>query len=70
MTDGEQHESIKNYHFCRTEEENIKYFNKQKYHDKIKDDYCKANKIKLLRISYKDVEDGTFKKAINDFIGV
>lgn len=37
------------------EDEAIKNFNKTKKRDKVKDDYCKNNKIKLLRISYKDI---------------
>lgn len=66
--DGMQHEDVKRYHFCRTEEENIKYFQRQKYHDEIKEEYCKSHNIKLLRISYKEILDGSYKNKIDEFL--
>lgn len=49
--DGEGH-----YHPCNfnqiSNEEALKSFNIIKKHDKIKDDYCEANGIKLIRIPY------------------
>ena len=66
--DGEQHENLNNYHFCGSYEENVESFYKQKYHDKLKDNYCKQHNIKLLRISYKDVLDNSYKQKILKFV--
>ena len=34
-----------------------KQFEKQQHHDKIKTEYCRTNKIPLLRISYKEIKE-------------
>lgn len=46
--DGEQHFK-ENRHFGGKE-----YLEKTKYHDQIKNEYCKNNNIKLIRIKYCD----------------
>ncbi len=39
-----------------------------KTHDKIKNDYCREKNIPLLRLSYKDIENGEYIKIIKQFI--
>lgn len=41
---------------------------RNKSHDKAKNFYCKNKNIPLLRISYKDFEEGKYKDLINQFI--
>jgi len=48
--DGEQHFEIRN--FTKNKSKNESNFNKTKINDKIKNDYCKANNITLIRIPY------------------
>ncbi|MFR1850747.1 MAG: DUF2726 domain-containing protein [Clostridium sp.] len=48
--DGEQHETVK-FNF-NSEGEALKNFNKQQENDKIKNEFCKNNKIPLIRIKY------------------
>ena len=66
--DGEQHFSM--HGFGRTREEKAQIYKRTVYHDKIKNEYCKKNNIPLLRISFKDVIDGSYKKKIEDFIHI
>lgn len=49
-----------------------KQFIKTKRYDKIKTNYCRENKIKLLRISYKDIKNSERYKEIllNEFVNV
>ncbi len=64
--DGSQH--FEPTTFCSkslNKEESFEYIKK---HDKIKDDYCKQWNIPLLRISYKEILDGTYKEKIMRFI--
>lgn len=58
--DGEQHYSKK---FLTDEE-----FNKLKLRDKIKDEYCKNNNIKLVRIPYWEMYNHKYKKIINNIL--
>lgn len=46
-------------------EENLEYVKK---HDEIKNNYCKQWNIPLLRISYKEILDGSYKEKIMRFI--
>ena len=48
--DGEQHEIVK-FNF-NSEGEALKNFNNQQENDKIKNEFCKNNKIPLIRIKY------------------
>lgn len=66
--DGEQHFGEKYYTFGKTKEQRKLGFEKLCLHDKIKNEYCKKNNIKLLRISYKNIEDGSFENKIMQFI--
>ena len=54
--DGEQHEKPIRFGGMSIEQAN-KNFIEQKRRDKIKDDYCLKNKIPLIRISYKDIDN-------------
>lgn len=61
--DGEQH--YKPVQFGNiTLEKAIKNFEKVKDRDDIKTQYCLDNNIKLLRISYRDIKDETYKQKI------
>lgn len=62
--DGEQHSQI--VEFFGGEQE----FIKQKKKDKIKDDYCEINKIKLIRISKKDCEKNGYSVIEEKLNGV
>lgn len=66
--DGEQHFIENGYSMGADEEETANRFKLRKRHDAIKDNFCKKNGYKLLRISYKDVLKGTYKNMILDFI--
>lgn len=65
--DGLQH-----FEPCRfggvNEEIALKKFEYTKKHDAIKNEYCKKFNIPLLRISYKEVIDNSYKQKILDFI--
>lgn len=50
--DGEQHFNISNR--SKDVVKNLKNFNSTQHNDKIKDEYCQNNNIRLIRISYKD----------------
>jgi hypothetical protein len=54
--DGEQHFSNRYWkQFGLPEEKCEEEFKKLLYHDKIKNEYCKNNGLKLIRISYKEI---------------
>lgn len=50
--DGKQHYEPFNY--FETEEKNIKAFKDGQYRDRLKDEYCKKNSIRMIRIPYWD----------------
>ena len=54
-------------HFCYNTKYSLGRFDDIKKRDKIKDDYCKDNNIKLLRISYEDQDriEEILKKELN-----
>lgn len=58
--DGEQHFSKK----MQTEKE----FENLKIRDNIKDEYCKLNKIKLIRISYWEMNNKKYKNKLNKIL--
>lgn len=66
--DGQGH-----FHPCNfnhtSDEKAIKSFESTQKHDKIKDDFCKNNNIPLLRISYSQIEDESYKEIFQNFIG-
>lgn len=64
--DGEQH--FKPVRFGNDKDAPDKRFDLQQKHDKIKEDYCKSNKIALLRIPYTCFDDGTWEQVFNHFI--
>lgn len=66
--DGAQHESVEKYKFVKTQEEKEYWFALGQKHDKIKNEYCKNNNIKLLRIPYQNVKNGKYKEQIMQFI--
>lgn len=66
--DGEQHFS--EHGFGRTKEEKIYLYKRIVYHDKIKTEYCKRKNIPFLRISFKDVINGSYKEKIENFIHI
>ena len=65
--DGQGH-----YHPCyfnnMSEENAKKSFDATVKHDKIKNDYCKKYNIPLLRIPYWEMDDGSYKNKIIQFI--
>jgi hypothetical protein len=65
--DGEGHYRPCNFNQISNEDA-MKSFNFTKKHDKIKNDYCKNHNIKLLRISYEDIKNDTYKNKILSFI--
>lgn len=67
--DGHQHFQPMSFHKT-TNENKIKSFEKIKVKDGIKNEYCRKNNIKLLRIPYWEFEDDTYKIKINQWLGV
>lgn len=64
--DGRQHfEYVKKYH-GDNKKEGLKLLAEQQFRDKIKDEYCKENNIKLIRISFK--EKSKIKNIIESII--
>lgn len=43
-------------------------FKSQQERDSIKTEYCKNNNINLIRISYKEIKDNTYKRKINQWL--
>lgn len=66
--DGEQHYIENRYCMGLSKEEKAEHFKLIQLHDAIKENYCKQNGIKFLRISYKDIQDGSYKEMIDKFI--
>lgn len=66
--DGEGHFNPCNFNQISYEDA-ITTFEITKKHDGIKNEYCKQWKIPLLRISYKDIKNGSYKEKIIQFIG-
>ena len=66
--DGELHYCHSN--FKKTPLEKEIAFRIRKQHDAMKDEYCKKNGIPFLRVSYKDIKNGSYKNKIMQFVGV
>lgn len=66
--DGEGHFKPCNFNQISNEDAQ-KSFEATQKHDAIKNEYCRQWNIPLLRISYKDIQDGTYKEKIIQFIG-
>ena len=66
--DGEQHYCENGYSMGMNEEEKFEHFKMIQRHDRIKEDYCKENGIKFLRISYKEILNNSFKRKILAFV--
>lgn len=66
--DGEQHFYNNGYAIKMDEKEKIENFKIRKKHDNIKEEYCKKNNIKFLRISYKEILNNSYKDKILSFI--
>lgn len=62
-TDGKQHYHIE----CFGKNNN---FEITKYHDNIKNNYCKNNNIRLIRIPYYEFKNNNWKTYLNDFVEV
>lgn len=66
--DGEGH-----YHPCHFNqigtEKSLETFSITKKHDEIKNAFCQNNNIPLLRISYVDMQNNSYKQILLDFIG-
>ena len=60
--DGEQHEIAVEHWGGK------KALKKLQKRDKIKNEYCFKNNIELIRISYKDIKDGSYKKKLDKLI--
>ena len=67
--DGEQHYSPTKFKGIN-ENKAIKSFELQKKKDKIKDEYCIKNNIKLLRIPYWDFKKDEYKNKVNQYLGI
>lgn len=65
--DGEGHYSLCYFNNC-SREHAIETFVKTKINDEIKNNYCKKNNIKLIRIPYWDVNNGKYITIIDDLI--
>jgi very-short-patch-repair endonuclease len=65
--DGEQHFSPVRYGGM-PQEQAEKIFEYTKKHDKIKNEYCVKFNVPLLRISYKEINNETYKHKILNFI--
>lgn len=61
--DGEGHYKPCYFNHC-SEENAIKTFNSTKRDDKIKNEYCKKNDIKLIRIPYYDFKNNKYKEIL------
>lgn len=61
--DGEQHFYPVN--FNGTKKESIERFEITKYHDNIKDEYCKLNNINLIRIPYWEFDNKNYINILN-----
>ena len=66
--DGEQHFHVNRFGMGMSEEEKIEHFKMIQKHDRIKENYCKENGIKFLRISYKEILNNSFKEKILEFV--
>ena len=66
--DGQQHFEKEDYTFGKTKKQREIGYKKLVYHDRIKNEYCKRKNIKLLRISYKDIKNNSYKDKIMQFI--
>ena len=66
--DGEQHFYDNGYAIRMDDKKRIENFKIRKKHDNIKEEYCKKNNIKFLRISYKEVLNNSYKDKILSFI--
>ena len=64
--DGEQHDVP--IAFDNNMEKANKRLKIQQEHDRIKNEYCAKHNIPLLRISYKDIKDNSYKEKILNFI--
>lgn len=66
--DGEQHFSSR----CRfrklDEQSAIDNFNIIQLHDKIKNEYCEANNISLIRLKYDEIRDDSYIKILNKLL--
>lgn len=62
--DGEGHEKPTRFNGINKSEAEA-LFIKTKFRDKIKDDFCKKHHIKLLRISYKDINNGNYQEILS-----
>lgn len=65
--DGEQHFNPTRFDGMSIEEAQSEFEQTQK-RDKIKNNFCKQNNIPLLRISYKDIDNGNYKQLILNYI--
>ena len=67
--DGQQHFYSYGFKFDKNKEEQIKHFEYVKKHDDIKNNYCKENNIKLLRIPFWDYDKrDKYKDKVNEFM--
>ena len=65
--DGEGHFRPLRFHGV-TKEESIESFHRTLYHDNLKNLFCENNNINLVRISYLQIKDETYKKSIQSII--
>ena len=69
--DGEQHYNPYSFNSNKSYEEKLQRFEYIKQHDNIKDNYCKRNKIRLLRIPYYNFNSkNDYKNKINNFLNI
>lgn len=59
--DGEQHYNLLKHNFSRDATENMLRYSRLQINDKIKDDYCRSNNIKMLRIRASEYKNDTLK---------
>lgn len=66
--DGMQHFELTDFSNKMTEEEKIKQFKIIQKRDKVKNDYCKAKGIGLIRFNYKQTQDEIIEILLEKFI--
>lgn len=66
--DGEQHYTPKHYVTFNNEEERLEKFKKRQKLDNIKNQYCKDNNIKLIRIPYWEFKNSNYLNILKEYL--
>ena len=66
--DGEQHYTPEYYVTFNNEEERLEKFKKRQKLDNIKNQYCKDNNIKLIRIPYWEFKNSNYLNILKEYL--